>query len=89
MQMIIICHRPLLVPGLLADITAPALFITAQHDPNSTPEMSRRMAEEVQRGQVHIMPGERHMGQYLAAQGIEPLIRRFLQTPLPEELSNA
>lgn len=75
--------------GLLADITAPALFITAQNDPNSTPEMSRRMAEEVQRGQVHIMPGERHMGQYLAAQGIEPLIRRFLQTPLPEELSNA
>ena len=75
--------------GQLADITAPALFITAQNDPNSTPEMSRRMAEEVQRGQVHIMPGERHMGQYLAAQGIEPLIRRFLQTPLPEELSNA
>jgi len=75
--------------GLLADITAPALFITAQNDPNSTPEMSRRMAEEVQRGKVHIMPGERHMGQYLAAQGIEPLIRRFLQTPLPEELSNA
>ncbi len=75
--------------GLLADITAPVLFITAQNDPNSTPEMSRRMAEEVQHGQVHIMPGERHMGQYLAAQGIEPLIRRFLQTPLPEEPSNA
>ena len=75
--------------GQLADIAAPALFISAQDDPNSTPEMSRRMADEVQHGQVHIMPGERHMGQYLAAASIDPLIRRFLQSPLPEELSNA
>lgn len=73
----------------LADIAAPAFFITAQNDPNSTPEMSRRMAKEVQQGQVLIIPGERHMGQYLAAQDIDPLIRRFLQSPLPEELFNA
>jgi len=75
--------------GQLANIAAPALFITAQDDPNSTPEMSRRMADEMQYGQAHIMSGERHMGQYLAAQSIDPLIRRFLQSPLPEELSNA
>ena len=75
--------------GRLAEIAAPALYITAQDDPNSTPEMSRRMADEMQHGQVHIMPGERHMGQYLAAQSIDPLIRRFLQSPLPEEFSNA
>jgi len=75
--------------GQLAEITAPAFFITAQNDPNSTPEMSRRMADEVRYGQVLIIPGERHMGQYLAAQDIDPLIRRFLQSPLPEELSNA
>jgi pimeloyl-ACP methyl ester carboxylesterase len=75
--------------GQLTDIAAPALFITAQDDPNSTPEMSRRMADELQYGQVYIMPGERHMGQYLAAQSIDPPIRRFLQSPLPEELPNA
>lgn len=75
--------------GQLADIAAPALCITAQDDPNSTPEMSRRMADEMQHGQVHIMPGERHMGQYLAAASIDPLIHRFLQSPLPEELSDA
>ncbi len=74
--------------GQLAGITAPALFITAQDDPNSTPEMSRRMATEVQHGQVHIMRGERHMGQYLAAASIEALIRRFLETPLTEGFSN-
>jgi pimeloyl-ACP methyl ester carboxylesterase len=67
--------------GQLASITAPALFITAQHDANSTPEMSRRMASEVQQGQAYIMPGERHMGQYLAAASIEPLILRFLESP--------
>ncbi len=75
--------------GQLASITAPALFITAQHDANSTPEMSRRMASEVQQGQAYIMPGERHMGQYLAAASIEPLIRRFLESPLTAPISNA
>ena len=74
--------------GQLAGISAPALFITAQGDPNSTPEMSRRMATEVQHGQVHIMPGERHMGQHLGAASIEALIRRFLETALTEGFSN-
>ena len=74
--------------GQLSSITAPALFITAQHDANSTPEMSRRMASEVQQGQAYIMPGERHMGQYLAAASIEPLIRRFLELPLSAQISD-
>jgi pimeloyl-ACP methyl ester carboxylesterase len=70
--------------GQLAGITAPALFVTAQNDANSTPEMSCRMADEVRQGQAHIMPGERHMGQYLAAASIESIIRRFLESPLSE-----
>lgn len=75
--------------GQLVDISAPALFITAQHDANSTPEMSRRMANEVQQGRAYIIPGERHMGQYLAAASIESLIRRFLESPLPAPNFNA
>ena len=66
--------------GQLANIKAPALFITAENDPNSTPEMSRRMAAEVQQGKVYVMPGERHMGQYLGAEGLADLIRKFLTT---------
>jgi len=66
--------------GQLGDIAVPALFITAREDPNSTPDMSRRMASEVQQGQVHIMPGERHMGQFLNPQSIEPVIRGFLES---------
>ena len=74
--------------GQLHNIAAPAFFITAENDPNSTPAMSRRMAREVQRGQVFVMTGERHMGQYLGAEEIMPLIRNFLETPLPGEYSN-
>jgi len=72
--------------GQLVSIKAPALFITAENDPNSTPEMSRRMAAEVQQGQVYIMPAEQHMGQYLDAEGLAELIRRFLKSPLAEEI---
>jgi hypothetical protein len=46
------------------------------------------MATEVQHGQVHIMRGERHMGQYLGAASIEALIRGFLEIPLTEGFSN-
>jgi len=67
--------------GQLASIKAPALFITAENDPNSTPEMSRRMAAEVQQGQVYIMPAERHMGQYLGAEGLADQIQKFLESP--------
>jgi pimeloyl-ACP methyl ester carboxylesterase len=74
--------------GQLHNIAAPAFFITAENDPNSTPAMSRRMAREVQRGQVFVMTGERHMGQYLGAEEIMPLMRNFLETPLPEEYPN-
>jgi pimeloyl-ACP methyl ester carboxylesterase len=74
--------------GQLQNIAAPVLFITAEYDSNSTPAMSRRMAREVQRGQVFIMAGERHMGQYLGAEEITLLMQEFLETPLPEEHSN-
>lgn len=68
--------------GKLGDISQPALFITAENDPNSTPAMSTRMAAEVQQGKVHILLNERHMGQYLAAKKIEPILRQFLAIPI-------
>ncbi len=74
--------------GQLHNLAAPAFFITAENDPNSTPAMSQRMAGEVQRGQVFIMAAERHMGQYLGAEELMPVMREFLQTPLPEGCSN-
>ncbi len=64
--------------GKLGKIIQPALFITAENDPNSSPDMSRRMAAEVRRGQVYIINDERHMGHYLALEKIEPIMRQFL-----------
>lgn len=71
--------------GRLDEIAAPALFISAELDPNSTPAMAQRMASEVQQGTVYIMPNERHMGQYLAADSLVELIQRFLQQPLDKK----
>ena len=56
----------------------PALFVTGQLDPNSTPEMSRRMAEEAPRGQALVVADERHMMPFVAPEKINPLLRDFL-----------
>ncbi|MFC7766403.1 alpha/beta fold hydrolase [Leucobacter soli] len=45
----------------LGGIHAPALAITGEHDPGSTPEMSRRLAEAIPDGRAVIVPGTRHM----------------------------
>jgi pimeloyl-ACP methyl ester carboxylesterase len=71
--------------GELHRVTAPALFITAELDPNSTPEMAEKMAAGVINGSCYVVPGERHMGQLLAAESFQPLISEFLQNSLPDE----
>lgn len=47
--------------GRLGVLAMPALFLTGEHDPNSSPAMSRAMAAAVRHGRVEIIPGERHM----------------------------
>ena len=42
-------------------ISAPMLAITGEHDPGSTPEMTRRLAHDVPGGRHTIVPGARHM----------------------------
>lgn len=48
-------------PKDLAAISLPALFLTGEHDPNSTPDMSRAMAARVADAQVVVVPGAAHM----------------------------
>jgi pimeloyl-ACP methyl ester carboxylesterase len=43
------------------DVSCPALFLTGEHDPNSTPAMSRAMAAAAPRGEAVIVAGHRHM----------------------------
>ena len=45
----------------LGAISAPALAITGELDPGSTPEMSRRLAAAIPDCRVTIVPGARHM----------------------------
>ncbi|CAN7366330.1 alpha/beta fold hydrolase [Bosea sp. LjRoot9] len=45
----------------LAGLSVPALFITGEGDPNSTPEMSLAMARLAPGSRAEIVPGERHM----------------------------
>jgi pimeloyl-ACP methyl ester carboxylesterase len=47
--------------GRLRDLVPPALFMTAECDPNSTPAMSQAMADAAPNGRCKIIPGERHM----------------------------
>jgi pimeloyl-ACP methyl ester carboxylesterase len=45
----------------LPHISVPALAITGEDDPGSTPDMSRRLAESIPDCRVVIVPGARHM----------------------------
>ncbi|MGV9633082.1 alpha/beta fold hydrolase [Nocardia rhamnosiphila] len=49
------------IAPLLPAITAPALAITGQHDPGSTPEMTQRLAAAIPDCEAVVIPGARHM----------------------------
>jgi len=72
--------------GKLGEIKVPAQVITAEFDPNSTPAMSKQIADEIQQSELVIMPGERHMGQFIGANKINALITGFLRRIKQEEI---
>ncbi|MDR6495234.1 pimeloyl-ACP methyl ester carboxylesterase [Paraburkholderia terricola] len=47
--------------GHLESLSMPALFLTGECDPNSSPEMSRAMAEAAPLGRVEVIADARHM----------------------------
>jgi flavin reductase (DIM6/NTAB) family NADH-FMN oxidoreductase RutF/pimeloyl-ACP methyl ester carboxylesterase len=64
--------------GRLRDLTVPALFMTGELDPNSTPEMSRAMAREAPGGCCEIVPGARHMMALTASAEVNARLASFL-----------
>ena len=64
--------------GRLGQLQPRALFMTAQFDPNSTPEMSRAMAEASPRGEALVIADERHMLPFVAPEKVNPPIEAFL-----------
>jgi pimeloyl-ACP methyl ester carboxylesterase len=65
----------------LHNLAMPALFLTGELDPNSTPEMSRAMAARAPFGRAQIITGERHMMSLTAPKAVNAAIRAFLADP--------
>lgn len=62
----------------LADLTAPALFMTGSEDRNSTPAMSAAMARLAPAGQCLVLAGEKHMMTIASHQKVTRRITAFL-----------
>ncbi len=65
----------------LPQLAMPALFMTGEGDPNSSPAMSQAMAALAPRGQALIVPGARHMMNLTDAQEVNKRLLRFIDQP--------
>jgi len=64
--------------GRLPELSVPALFTTGEFDPNSTPAMSRAMADAAPQGRAIVLPGERHMMSLVSPASVNAVLRLFL-----------
>ena len=64
----------------LTTLTAPALFFTADGDPNSTPEMSLAMAALAPNGSSKVLTGHRHMMTLTAPEEVSATLATFTQS---------
>nr|CAD6628389.1 alpha/beta hydrolase [Rhizobium sp. TCK] len=60
-------------------VTCPAMFLTGDGDPNSTPEMAQTMASMAANGWAEIIKGHRHMVNLTAPETVNALLRRWLE----------
>jgi len=67
--------------GRLGELAMPALFMTGEGDPNSSPAMSQAMAALAPRGQAQAVPGARHMMNLTDAGEVNARLLRFLAEP--------
>lgn len=66
-------------------ICCPALVLTGDGDPNSTPEMTRLMAATAPCGRAVVIDGHRHMVNLTAPDRVTAALRDWLNTPLMAE----
>ncbi|MDP5220332.1 alpha/beta hydrolase [Ruegeria sp. 2205SS24-7] len=65
-------------------IACPLLALTGDGDPNSTPAMSRAMAQAAPRGQAVVIENHRHMVNLTAPDAVNAALEAWLATPLEE-----
>lgn len=63
----------------LRNLHCPALFLTGADEPNSTPEMSRRMAALAPLGRSEIMEGAAHMLPMTHADRVNAILKSFIK----------
>ncbi len=68
--------------GRLPELACPALFLTGELDPNSTPAMSEAMAAAAPQGRALVMPGERHMLNLTAPAETNRILAEHFARPL-------
>lgn len=66
-------------------ICCPALVLTADGDPNSTPEMTRLMAANAPCGRAVVIEGHRHMVNLTAPDRVTAALRDWLTVPIMVE----
>jgi len=64
----------------LSELKVPALFFTADGDPNSTPEMSLAMAAFAPNGSSKVLTGHRHMMTLTAPEEVSATLATFTQS---------
>ena len=65
--------------GRLPQLTVPALFMTGECDPNSSPAMSHSMATAAPRGRAEIIANERHMMNVTAPAIVNQRLVQFIR----------
>ncbi|MFO1149530.1 MAG: alpha/beta fold hydrolase [Alsobacter sp.] len=60
-------------------VRCPALFLTGSDDPNSTPDMSRAMAQAAPRGEAVVIEGHRHMVNLTAPDRVNAALAAWLK----------
>ena len=64
----------------LATLKTPALFFTADGDPNSTPAMSSAMAAMAPNGSSKVLAGHRHMMTLTASEDVSATLATFIES---------
>ena len=64
----------------LSRLLLPSLYLTADGDPNSTPEMSQKMSEIAANGQLEVIAGHRHMVTLTAPEKICESLNTFFNS---------
>ncbi|MCT4610716.1 MAG: alpha/beta hydrolase [Pelagimonas sp.] len=66
-------------PQALGQMNCPALFLTGRDEPNSTPQMSEKMAELAPKGQAQIIENAAHMMPMTHAEQVSETLLDFAQ----------